>query len=77
MTMSCVPDMTACAANCSACCEEPHCLSTVTAGTHAVSSSMWVRKIGLPSGTCVELTGVVTNVSAAGGVPFNGNATFQ
>src|SRR5579859_2974526 len=33
MTTSCVPDMTACAANWIACCEEPHCRSIVTAGT--------------------------------------------
>jgi hypothetical protein len=33
MTASCVPDMTACAANWTACCEEPHCRSMVTAGT--------------------------------------------
>ena len=52
-------------------------LAKLGAGTHAVASSIWVRKIGLPSGTCVELTGVVTNVSAAAGVPFNGTATFQ
>ena len=33
MTMSCVPDITACAAKCSACCELPHWRSIVTAGT--------------------------------------------
>mmetsp|Transcript_471 Transcript_471/g.842 ORF Transcript_471/g.842 Transcript_471/m.842 type:complete len:385 (-) Transcript_471:73-1227(-) len=32
MTMSCVSDITACAAKCSACCPEPHCRSTVTPG---------------------------------------------
>ena len=33
MTMSCVPDITAWAAKCSACCEEPHWRSTLVAGT--------------------------------------------
>ena len=33
ITTSCVPDITACAAKCSACCDEPHCRSMVTAGT--------------------------------------------
>jgi hypothetical protein len=33
MTTSCVPDMTACAANWIACCDEPHWRSIVTAGT--------------------------------------------
>ena len=33
ITTSCIPDITACAANCSACWEEPHCRSTDVAGT--------------------------------------------
>ena len=33
MTTSCVPDITACAAKWSACCELPHWRSMVTAGT--------------------------------------------
>jgi hypothetical protein len=33
MTQSIVPDMTAWAAKCSACCDEPHCRSIVTPGT--------------------------------------------
>jgi hypothetical protein len=33
MTQSIVPDMTARAAKCSACCDEPHCQSMVTPGT--------------------------------------------
>ena len=52
-------------------------LAKIGAGAHTIASYIWVRKIGLPQGTCVELTGVNTNVSAAGGVPFNGAATFQ
>ena len=32
-TTSAVPDITACAAKCTACCDEPHCRSTVTPGT--------------------------------------------
>ena len=52
-------------------------LAKMSPGTHAVASYIWVRKISLPQGTCVELTGVNTNVSAAGGVPWYGAATFQ
>jgi hypothetical protein len=52
-------------------------LAKISAGTHTIASYTWVRKISLPQGTCVELTGVQTNVSAAGGVPFNGSAAFQ
>ncbi len=51
-------------------------LAKISAGAHAIASNMWVRKISLPAGTCVEVTGVITNVSAAGGIPFGGAATF-
>ena len=34
-TTSCVPLMTACAAKCTACCELPHCRSTVVPGTES------------------------------------------
>ena len=33
ITTSIAPDITACAAKCSACCEEPHCRSIVVPGT--------------------------------------------
>ncbi len=33
ITTSMVPDITACAAKCSACCDEPHCRSTDVPGT--------------------------------------------
>ena len=36
-TRSAVPLITACAAKCTACCEEPHCRSTVTPGTSSGS----------------------------------------
>jgi hypothetical protein len=52
-------------------------LAKMSAGTHTIASFIWVRKISLPQGTCVELTGVQTNVSVTGGVPFNGSAVFQ
>jgi hypothetical protein len=53
-------------------------LAKISAGPHTIASYIWVRKISLPAGTCVELTGVNTNVSAqAGNPPFNGTATFQ
>jgi hypothetical protein len=51
-------------------------LSKLGAGAHTVASYVWVRKISLPQGTCVELTGVATNVGA-GNAPWNGSATFQ
>jgi len=52
-------------------------LAKISPGTHTIASNMWVRKISLPTGTCVELTGVITNVSATGAIPFNGDATFR
>jgi hypothetical protein len=51
-------------------------LAKIGAGAHTVASYVWVRKISGSGGTCVELTGVNTSVSAAGG-PFFGPATFQ
>jgi hypothetical protein len=51
-------------------------LAKMSAGTHTVASSIWVRKISLPQGTCVELTGVNTSVSSTG-APWNGSAVFQ
>jgi hypothetical protein len=51
-------------------------LAKISAGAHAIASNLWVRKISLPAGTCVEVTGVITNVSAVGGIPFGGDATF-
>jgi hypothetical protein len=51
-------------------------LAKLSAGAHTVGSYVWVRKISLPQGTCVELTGVNTNVGA-GNTPWNGSATFQ
>ena len=36
-TRSSVPDITACAAKCTACCDEPHCRSMVTPGTSSGS----------------------------------------
>jgi hypothetical protein len=51
-------------------------LAKIGAGAHTVASYIWVRKISLPQGTCVELTGVNTNVGAAD-APWNGSATFQ
>jgi hypothetical protein len=51
-------------------------LARIGAGPHAIASYLWMRKIALPAGTCVELTAVTTNESAQGG-PFNGPATYQ
>jgi hypothetical protein len=53
-------------------------LGKIGPGAHTVVSYLWVRKIGLGSGTCVELTGITTNNSSAGAAaPFNGSATYQ
>jgi hypothetical protein len=54
-------------------------LAKIGPGVHAIASYVWVRKIGGGgSGTCVELTAIMTNDSSAGpGAPFNGSATFQ
>jgi hypothetical protein len=52
-------------------------LQLIPPGGHSVASYIWVRKIGIASGgTCVELTGIATNLGA-GGAPWNGNAVFQ
>jgi hypothetical protein len=51
-------------------------LAMISAGAHTIASNLWVRKISLPVGTCVEVTAVITNLSAAGGIPFGGDATF-
>jgi hypothetical protein len=52
-------------------------LAKIGPGAHTIASYLWVRKIGLGSGTCVELTGIQTNDSSTPGAPFNGTATFQ
>lgn len=53
-------------------------LAQLPAGTHQVASYTWVRKIGGGgSGTCTELTGIMTNSASDGTTPFNGTATFQ
>jgi hypothetical protein len=52
-------------------------LQMIGPGAHPTASYIWVREIGIASGgTCVELTGIATNLAAAGG-PWNGNAAFQ
>jgi hypothetical protein len=52
-------------------------LQLMSAGTHTVASYIWVREIGIASGgTCVELTGIATNLGA-GMAPWNGDAAFQ
>jgi hypothetical protein len=38
ITTSCTPDITACAANWIACCDDPHCRSIVTAGVDSGSN---------------------------------------
>src|SRR5689334_12136425 len=66
ITTSIVPDITACAAKCSACCDEPHCRSTEVAGTLSGSvdaitapratlsdcSPTWLTQPMMTSSTC-------------------------
>ena len=52
-------------------------LAKIGAGSRAVSSTLWVRKIGISGGNCIELTGVINNDSAATHQPFNGLAMFD
>lgn len=71
ITTSCVPDMTACAANWIACCDEPHWRSIVTAGTLSgrLEASTQLRpKAKACSPACVTQP-TITSSTAAGSMP--------
>ena len=67
-TTSAVPDITACAAKCTACCDEPHCRSTVTPGTWSGSpaASHAVRAMSPACGPTVSTQPKITSSTAAG-----------
>ena len=67
-TRSVVPDITACAAKCTACCDEPHCRSTVVPGTSSGSpaTSQHVRAMSPACGPIVSTQPNTTSSTAAG-----------
>src|SRR5258707_41741 len=71
ITTSCVPDMTACAANWTACCDEPHWRSIVTAGPLAGSEDG--RRAFRPNANACSPAWVtqprMTSSTAAGSIP--------
>ena len=70
-TRSAVPDSTAWAAKCTACCEEPHCRSTVTPGTDSGSpaASQAVRAMSPACGPTVSTQPKTTSSTSAGSIP--------
>jgi hypothetical protein len=71
MTTSWVPLITAWAANWSACCEEPHCRSIVTAGTvcGSLDASTALRPIWKPCSPAWPTQPMITSSTAAGSTP--------
>jgi hypothetical protein len=63
-----VPDITACAAKCTACCEDPHCRSIVTPGTCSGSpaASHAVRAMSVLCGPTVSMQPNMTSSTAPG-----------
>ena len=78
-TRSAVPDMTACAAKCTACCEEPHCRSTVTPGTSSgrPAASQQVRAMLPACGPIVSTQPKITSSTAAGSTPERSHQRAQ
>ena len=78
-TRSWVPDSTACAAKCTACCEEPHCRSTVTPGTSSGSpaASQQVRAMSPACGPTVSRQPKTTSSTAAGSTPERATSAFS
>ena len=70
-TRSCVPDSTAWAAKCSACCDEPHCRSIVTPGTLSGSpaDSHACRAMSSDCGPIWETHPMITSSTAAASTP--------
>src|SRR5229473_2642700 len=79
ITISCVPDKTACAANCTACCELPHCLSIVTAGTLSGSreARTALRANANPCSPACVTQPKITSSIAAGSTPELANSAFN
>src|SRR3954447_7168061 len=75
-TTSAVPDMTACAAKCTACCDEPHCRSTVTPGTSEGSpaASQHVLAMSPACGPIVSTHPKITSDTTAGSTGTRSNS---
>jgi hypothetical protein len=79
ITTSWVPDITACAAKCTACCEEPHWRSMVTAGTLSGSfdASTALRPMWkLCSPTWLTQPKITSSI-AAGSMPLRSTNAFS
>ncbi len=70
-TRSCVPDITPCAAKCTACWEDPHCRSMVTPGTLSgrPADSQALRAMSKVCGPICETQPMITSSTAAGSIP--------
>src|SRR5215468_8365246 len=71
MTRSAVPDMTPCAAKCTACCEDPHWRSMVTPGTDSgrPADNQAVRAISIACGPTCDTQPMTTSSTADGSTP--------
>src|SRR5690349_20874291 len=76
-TRSAVPLATACAAKCTACCDEPHCRSTVTPGTCSgrPADSQQVRARSPDCGPTVSTQPRMTSSTAAGSAPVRASSS--
>ena len=72
ITMSMVPDITACAAKCSACCDEPHWRSTEVPGTLSGSfeAMMALRAMLLDCSPACITQPMITSSTWAGSAPL-------
>ncbi len=72
MTQSIVPDITACAAKCSACCDEPHCRSMVTPGTFigSLEASAAMRPMQPLCWPACSTQPMITSSTSAGSAPL-------
>ena len=70
-TRSCVPDITAWAAKCTACWDDPHCRSTVTPGTLSgrPADSQAFLAMSKVCGPICETHPMITSSTAAGSIP--------
>ena len=72
------PHITACAAKCTACCDEPHCRSTVVPGTSSGSpaASQQVRAMSPACGPIVSTQPKTTSSTAAGSMPVRSTSAL-
>ena len=78
-TTSVVPLITACAAKCTACCDEPHCRSTVVPGTSSGSpaASQQVRAMSPACGPMVSTQPNTTSSTASGSMPVRSTSAVD